>query len=118
MHRMSRSSICLVSVVAVCALACGGLAPQPKISSMCSVGWDAADCNFTNTGEGEGIACVKVKLKSEATGAWLESEAVCSGKLGPGTSSGKRSFDFVGDVKSHCPKGVKDSCEMEIVNIE
>lgn len=98
-------------------LACGGGKPA-KITSMCSVSWQEATCNFTNTGAGEGISCVKVKLKSEKTGASLESEPVCSGTLAAGTSSGPQSFRFIGDVKAHCPKGVKDGCEMEIENLK
>lgn len=107
---------CLLTTL-VFALACGGL-KSANITSMCSVSLAEATCNFTNTGDGEGISCVKVKLKSEKTGAWLESEPVCSGTVAAGTSSGAKSFNFVGDIHSHCPRGVQESCTMEIENID
>lgn len=105
-----------VLIAAAFTLACGGSKPS-KITSMCSVSWQDATCNFTNTGSGEGISCVTVKLKSRKTGATLESEPVCSGTLAAGTASGPQKFSFIGDVKAHCPGGVKDGCEMEIVTM-
>ena len=115
---LRQGSLLAVAILTVgLSLACGG-GKEAKISSMCSVSWQEATCNFTNTGEGPGIACVKVKLKSDTTGATLESEAVCSGTLAPGTSSGAQAYRFVGDVKAHCPKGVKDGCDMEIENLK
>lgn len=112
-----RALVFVTILTAGLSLACGGGKPA-QITSMCSVSWQESSCNFTNTGAGEGISCVKVKLKSERTGASLESEPVCSGTLAPGTASGPQSFRFIGDLKAHCPNGVKDGCEMEIENLK